>query len=462
MDLDRLEDRIDVIRAQIQHGHHTIAAKESAALIEFAYKEFYRRSLGRLTVDDRRKVFEVEQEIGEGRRSVEDFTFGQLVGLFHRTRFLKRWSDATSASTRGLQIIRIERLVGLRNAIVHEQHEVGRAEAELFLSCLQTVLETFGILSLEDAFGAPPREQEKPNRIVNRQVDRSGQMGRKSGYRWEPAAEQTRLRLQAESTLAFDRQVVGVARSRMADTAPLFAIDLGCSDGEVTASLLTSELGFARVLGVDREEDAIARANQRGQSHLDFVVMDLEDPQLVPRLEHWLRSNRGEHFSLVFSALTLHHLASPIRLLRNLRHLMAPRTAMVVRGFDDASMMLFPDPEERVERIVELTARQPGVSDRYNGRRLYHWLYRAGFRDIQLMTSLRTTADLTSAERHQLFIESFEFRRRYFVDIDDAASPRALRDDRRELEELLVELELDFEDESTVFLELDIAAVAWT
>lgn len=240
-------------------------------------------------------------------------------------------------------------------------------------------------------------------------------------------------------------------------------LDLGCASGEVTLDRFVDPSTYGFVLGVDRDASCIERATQRAreQEHLHFLQADLESFGFGEELDRYLDDHERPGLDLVFGALTLQHLAHPIRLLRTLRYRLNDGAAVVVRGFDDGSIAQYPDPQGRVQRVIELTDAQAGVSDRYNGRKLHNWLYRAGFRDIELRFSVRTTAGRSPRQRNALFQESFAFRTIYFADPADPDADADALEQRRELEHHLDELELEFEDESSVFWELDVAAVAW-
>ncbi|MDM8551434.1 hypothetical protein QUF72_15215 [Desulfobacterales bacterium HSG2] len=73
------------------HGY-AIAAKECLGIIEHTLRELFREHLTKLEEKDRLKVTEEETKIGKGRKGIENFTMGQLVGLFHRSKFIEAWA----------------------------------------------------------------------------------------------------------------------------------------------------------------------------------------------------------------------------------------------------------------------------------------------------------------------------------------------------------------------------------
>jgi hypothetical protein len=62
-----IEGRIDYVRNQLDRQEFTIAARESAMLIEFALRELYHRSLNEIEGRKRAAILKLELEIGQQR-----------------------------------------------------------------------------------------------------------------------------------------------------------------------------------------------------------------------------------------------------------------------------------------------------------------------------------------------------------------------------------------------------------
>lgn len=127
----RLEGRIEQIRQDIAAGRYTTAAKESAAVIEFAFREIFRRSIGDVTGAARRRAFEAERKIGGPNKDVDSFTLGELVRLFREAKLFDAYTEATGRQLRAITMIDFGQVVALRNRMQHDLYEADRGEAQL-------------------------------------------------------------------------------------------------------------------------------------------------------------------------------------------------------------------------------------------------------------------------------------------------------------------------------------------
>jgi len=461
---ERVEEKIDGIRRQLDLGEYTIAAKESAGIIEFAFRELYRRSIGLLAGPARQRVFKVEQEIGKGSKTLDDFTMGQLVHVYRASDFLEAWSKSTGNQLRGIQMINLDEIVHLRNEFTHSSREATRSEADLLFHCVQSILETFGILSLELAVEVSqvPASLNGTSSSTPARRPRSAEHGHKSAYSPVEHEEVKRLSIQGSRTAHFDHQLFADAlEGRPANDARLYGLDIGCADGTVTVDRFDNPV-FSRVLGVDNNEAAIAAAKSKhGGDRFKFACLDMEGVSADADLRECMREQELPGFDIVFAALSLHHLANPIKVLRLARYLMHPGGTVIVRSADDGVKIAYPDPADRLGTLIDATMRQPGVSDRQHGRKIYHQLYRAGFRDISISIQTTHTDGMSAIDRHALFLESFAYRRNYLLQaVKNFPDDKRLQDELVEMDSTLEELDLDFEDDSFFYLEMDIAGVA--
>lgn len=453
---DSLESRIDFIRTQIRLGEFTAPARESTVIIENSFRELYRRSIGLLSGPDRVRVNQAEIQIGGGSKTLDDFTMGQLVALYRNSGFLKSWSTATGNELRGITMINLDEMVRLRNGLQHGSHQASKGEAELLFQCVQSILETFGILSLDAVAADVPQLKGVPSESRS-----SKHSGVASEYAPERAREVDRLNVQARNIEPFDTKTLASATEAFQDK-PLVVVDLGSADGYVTRSRFGADK-YVRVLGIDRNEILVQSANAALEpgSKFSFVHADLEIDNIEAVISEYLTREGLDGVDLIFSALTLHHLANPIKLLRTCRYALGDAGAIVLRGSDDGSKLAWPDPEQNVERIIELTLASPGVSDRLNGRKIYSQLYRAGFRNINVAHHLSDTAGLGPRERSFIFQDSFAFRSNYLeqrLELDPTNA--SIASDLSEMRQRLDELEVDFEEESFYYVETAFGAVA--
>lgn len=453
-----LEARIDFIRQQIKAGEFTAPARECTVIIENSFRELYRRGIGLLSGADRIKVNQTEAQIGAGNKTVDDFTMGQLVALYRNSGFLGAWSAATGNELRGIGMINLDEMVKLRNSLTHGSHETTRQEAELLFQCVQSILETFGILSLESIHNSIELPKQQLTQVPeSKKTDKRDT----STYKPEVRTEVKRLAVQSDYMLEFDSRLLDTACKNLPDR-PLVVIDLGCGEGSVTLSRFKSER-YGTVIGLDRSEPAleVAKAKTSGNSKFHFLQVDVDVEDIEHLVSEKLKELELDGADLIFSAYAIHHLVNPIKNLRTCRYLLGEHGAIVLRSPDDGSEAAWPDPDSNFNRIMELTKNSPGVSDRIHGRKLYSQLYRAGFRTISLDYNVIDTAGMNPSERSELFGFQFSYRANYLrqaLEIDP--QDKQLQSEYSEITSRLEQLELDFEDEGFFYSAVDYGAIA--
>lgn len=412
------------------------------------------------------RVNDAENQIGKGQKTIESFSLGQLVALFRNSSFLSSWSRATGNELRGITMINLDELVRLRNEITHIEisgegakgRSATRAESELLLSCLQSILETFGILSL-DALSTPLITPGRPADTTP-PIPR-GKKRARSAYSPDSFRESARLKVQSAQASVFDQNLLTEALQGLPDS-DLVVVDLGCANGNVTRSRFEDER-FSHILGIDVCGKSVRKARESGSDgdKFTFLELDLEGEGLEQAIDDYLSRIGKPRAHLFFSALTIHHMANPVKLLRRCRWLAQDTAVIVLRGSDDGSKLAYPDDDDNMGRVIELTLKSPLASDRNNGRKLYNQLYRAGFRKISIKHDTVSTAGMSVLERSDLFSESFSWRPNYLVTaLKSDPDNREYTDLLTELNERLADLELDFEADDFYYSENTFGAIA--
>lgn len=451
---------VEEIRRNLDVGSYRSAAGLSAQLIERAFRQATRNSLGLMGRGFRGRFSSVEEEIGGGGLGFEDFTLGQLVALFQKTGFLSAWSELSGRDLRGFSIIDLNAIVKMRNALTHVTHQVTRTEAELLFTSSQVIVESLGLLEpdtlLTETPAAPQQEKSGPPRDAVKARGREA-----SRYQPERGMEYDRLQIQADRTLGLDRSMLRSGLDRMGRDG-LLALDLGCGDGRITMSRLAHFDEFELILGMDQSRFLLDKAEKHASDRVRFSHQDVEAMDFDERLREALEELGRSTIDVVLSTVTLHHLAAPIRVLRTLRTYLAEDGFVAVRAKDDGSRLAYPDREERVSGLIEATAQSPGVADRTSGRKLYWQLRRAGLCDIEFFPAVYHTVGMGREERHELFLEAFSFRRNYMAQVVERdPSDDEARESLAEIDRDLDELELDFESEDFFYLELAFGLVAF-
>jgi SAM-dependent methyltransferase len=288
--------------------------------------------------------------------------------------------------------------------------------------------------------------------------------GGKSGYSPVYGNEKERLKIQGSNYRRIDLTAFRQALDGMNGASDLLALDVGSAGGDVTIDRFGEFEEFRHIIGVDLHEGRVADANAAAANHggkFSFHAADIEAPDFEDKMKELLRSHGKSHFDFIFSALTLHHLASPLKALFKLRKLLASGGCIVLRGSDDGSKLAYPDEQHLVKTMIWLTQQVEGASDRENGRKLYHQLWKTGFRRIETLYDVIDTAGLSIDQRMALFQGSFSYRIHNF-------RKRLERDPGNEMyeaeynwmREALEELEIQFADDSFLYQETLYVAIA--
>ena len=235
---------------------------------------------------------------------------------------------------------------------------------------------------------------------------------RASTYNPATAKELRRLKIQSDNTRPADLPAIEKALSGLSDKKEINVLDAGCAYGFVTEDRFGGDPRL-RVLAVDRSDACLeyARAHSaaatRSYEHLDLESEDFEEEAAALMEKHGIPS-----FDLVFASLVLHHLKNPGKVLRRIRKLMGKGAYIVVRGSDDGSIVSMGD-NGLIEKIVALHVSADGISDRFNGRKIYGQLVAAGFADVRMMSYVKDTSGLDGDEKEDIFLERFAYRKNY-------------------------------------------------
>jgi hypothetical protein len=146
-----LKQRISFIKKHLLDGNYTIVAKECLAIIEFTFRELLLHHLDVLDADTQLKIQKEESNLAKGGRgkSIQDFTMGQLLGIIRETDFVGAWGRATGKDFLNIHMINLDTLNAVRNHLIHQNKEVNYSQAHFIFCCLQLIVESFDMASLE-------------------------------------------------------------------------------------------------------------------------------------------------------------------------------------------------------------------------------------------------------------------------------------------------------------------------
>lgn len=475
-----VEDRLSLIQRVMQSGDYDVAVKETCTLFELVFRRIFQTAIASLPFRDRDHILETERKIGKGTKGVQDFGFGELVGLYRESKLLEKWAKHTGRDMGILLTLDFGAIVNLRNQITHKGASCSRGEANLVFEYLRNLLAVLGFADLERSIdrsferesepGDPKLRAEEsgagnssPQAVQDRLPKIQKSMRGPSRYSSSFGQEGRRLKVQAGNYRAIDMRALEQVLAEMdAGAGTLVALDLGCASGELTADRFGAFDCFAHVIGVDRNSEKIAQAGAADYgSPFSFHELDVEADDFEQKIEDILRAKGKEQFDVILSALTIHHLSHPIKAIFKLRKLLRPGGYILLRGSDDGSKLAYPDEQDLVPHIMYMTRQVEGTSDRENGRKLYNQLWSAGFRSVQMLYEIKDTAGRPVDERMALYEGSFSYRINHFKRrLDEAPGDPKVREEYEWMKDALQELEMQFFNEGFYYQETVYMAVA--
>lgn len=467
----KVDDKLGFIQKVIDTGDYDVAVKESCTVFEIVFKKIFKQAVSSLSYKDREYILEIEKKIGKGNKGVEDFGFGELVGLFRESDLMNKWAAHTSKDLGLLRTLNFSSIVSLRNKIVHDGITCSRGEANLVYEYLRNLLAILGFADLDRSINnsfiknSESVIEEASTQIALPDLNNlpvvKKEVRQKSHYSSSHKGEEERLFLQAKNYEEIDQKVFQYIMSKLAHKTDLVVLDLGCASGVVTYERFSQFDNVKHVIGIDFNEDKIKDArNNYENDKFRFVHADIEADDFVETIKSTLSDIGVEEIDIIFSAFTIHHLEKPMKALLKIRNVLSRGGYFAIRGSDDGSKIAYPDDQNLIGTILELTSQLEGVSDRENARKQFHQLRRTGFKDIKTFYNVRDTTALNTEDRHNLFTENFTFRYNYFKNrLKNHPDNTRYRQEYEWVKNALEEIELMFLDESFYFQEIHYSAI---
>lgn len=252
----------------------------------------------------------------------------------------------------------------------------------------------------------------------------------RSTYSYLSENEAKRLSSQAQLVCENDIKLLTPIIRSLSATRPINILDVGCADGFLTRRIFDSFAGSVNcVVGVDRESVCVAKANENAAEYYHYFQMDVESDKLEAELKCAMEKCNIDSFDLVFSALVVHHLVDPTRVLRKLRSFVRKNGHIYIRSCDDDEILAYPDEDNLVKSTLVNSYVIPGMSDRQHGRKLFQEAYKAGYREIRIEPYYVTTAGMDVDEREDLFFDIFFWRKNRYKQLiaSNPANPSYLK-----------------------------------
>lgn len=271
-----------------------------------------------------------------------------------------------------------------------------------------------------------------------------------SGYSLKREGENQRLQDQADFSRDFNYSLTKKAFEGMPNH--LLVLDIGCSHGYLTIDLFSRFEQAEKVVGLDRDLEAIniARTRANGtQKRFHFEEMSIEGGEAKEELQELLIREAVEPGApiVVMMSLVLHHLSNPVDSLKAVCSAIPSGSRVIARTPDDGTFIAYPDKRNRLDRIIAASATGEGASNRFHGRKLFYEMRRAGFSEIEIHLNSMSFAEMSSEERSIFFDIHFSYRRNILAE-RVAANPKDSQaaDDLIELDEMMAAFMTDVQD----------------
>lgn len=283
-----------------------------------------------------------------------------------------------------------------------------------------------------------------------------------SVYESDYRNEIERLKIQAQNAASIDKNSIMEVFNNLNEDEKLCVLDVGSAYGFVAEDRFGHNPKVDKILCIDKNERVIERARIlfAENEKMIFEIVDVESDDFINQMKEILNRNHIEKIHLVFSALTLHHLKDPNKVLRNLRRLITEGSHIILRGSDDGSKLCYPR-YELMQKIIEMTASVQGVSDRFNGRKIFTQLSNAGFKNIRVFSSMKDLSCFNYDDRDLLFNESFAYRINYFYkQVEKNPNNTEAKNQLKLMKEYLEEFENLFYESNFWYCEYDYIGIA--
>ena len=410
-----IKDQLDEIELLMKMNKNAMVVQECCSVFEVLLKKVYGQALVELPYAERERLNEAERKIGKGVKGYTEFGFGQLVGLFSECDLVSCWAKATNKELGLIKSISLNPIVDMRNRIVHNSDtRITKSEAQLVYACLKNWLAFLGYSNIEENVAEAFQVKTVPEKkAVQAQYQAHVRNRESSTYTFSKKSEQVRLGKAVDDYRNIDRRAVDFVLSNLEKKEHLTVLDVGCANGKILESRFANREIFDRAVGIDYNEEVIAKKQAEGSDFYHYYCMDLEAPDFEEMLDAMMEAEGIPKFDIIFSSLVIHHLKNPNKLLRILSRRLRKDGAIILRGAEDGSKLAYDD-KGLVSEIITRSAAVKGMSDRFHGRKFYSQLYRCGFRKIHMLYEERDTVGKDFDERLDMFQLSFSYRKDYF------------------------------------------------
>lgn len=440
-----MKNKLSFIQRSLDSEEFDVVIKESCSLFEVVFRKIFSQVITILPYHERKVVLDVEYKIGNGRKGVQEFGMGELVGLFRESRLFDKWSKYYSKDLGLIKTVDFNAIVQLRNECTHFGHTCHRREADLIFTYLKALLATIGYSDIE--------AEEKPLLKTGQKVEMSSAMPNlkkyeeQKGYSSTYGSERDRLISQSNIFKNIDQRNIDYVLKKLGSIQNIVALDIGCAQGYLTFDRFHARENIGKVIGIDYNDDAISEAKKHSENSDKFYyyTIDLESKGFENELKTIMIEHNIEKFDFLFGAYIVQHLNDPPKLLFKLQKFIRRGGFICLRTSEDGSKVCYPDENNIFENLIKMNINVKGMSDRTSGRKLYYYLKKSGFKNIQMHYDVLDTINKSQEEREDLF--NVQFIPRYHIMrrlLEMNPNDAALKTQFEWFNEAMEELEIDF------------------
>ncbi len=227
------------------------------------------------------------------------------------------------------------------------------------------------------------------------------------------SGEYKRLKLQGEAMRSSDMLGVNYVQERLNDRNVVYILDVGCGYGVVGRDRF-KDFPNKVIVGIDIIDSVLDKAKQlNSDANAHYERLDLLSDNFEEEIEIIMDKYNIDKFDVIFGAYILQHINDPSKALRNLRSCLKDDGYVIFRQSDEGTYITYGD-DGLVKKICDRYLKAPGLDDRFIGRKMFHYLESAGYKDTKVFGNFITTAGMDYDERMNLYKMRFSLRTMYY------------------------------------------------
>lgn len=182
----------------------------------------------------------------------------------------------------------------------------------------------------------------------------------------------------------------------------LTVLDAGCNDGSKAFELF-SDSAFSRVIGFERDESLVKKANKKfGSEKFSFYTADIEQPDFADICNI-------KQFDIIYISFVLMHLNDPEKLLKRLKKYLKPNGSLIIAEANDGISDIFPNGKNLLCGAMEILKRDKYAGDREMGEKLPALLSECGYTEIETLCDYISAYAGEQKKKEDMFAVFFSY-----------------------------------------------------